>query len=154
MDRLNSRILAELQRDSSTSLASLAERVGLSLSACHRRIKILEAQGIVKGYSARLDRNGLGLELLVFIEVKLHTQRNVEMTEFEQAVLRMPEVLECHMISGEFSYLMRVAARNAAGYEKLYRGRLSALPHVSEIRTLMSLSTVKEFSGYYVDLTE
>ena len=154
MDRLNTKILAELQRDSSASIGVLAERVGLSLSACHRRIKILEADGIIEGYSARLNRRRVGLELLLFIEVKLRSQESECLTAFEQAVKRMPEILECHMISGDFSYLLRVAAQNTGSYERLYRERLSTLPHVAEIRTLMSLSTVKPFSGFHLSIAE
>ncbi len=150
MDRLNTKILAALQKDSSTSIGALAERVGLSLSACHRRIKILEAEGVIEGYSARLNRSRVGLELLLFIEVKLRSQESQCLSAFEKAVTAMPEILECHMISGDFSYLLRVAARNTGGYERLYRERLSTLPHVTEIRTLMSLSTVKPFAGYHL----
>jgi len=151
MDRLNTKILSALQRDSSASIASLAARVGLSLSACHRRIKMLEAEGVIRGYSARLDRQRVGLEMQVFIEVKLVSQRREDLTAFESAVAIMPEVLECHLISGDFDYLMRVAARNAAGYERLYRDRLGLLPSVLQMRTLMSLSTVKEFSGFHLE---
>ncbi|PWE33186.1 AsnC family transcriptional regulator [Maritimibacter sp. 55A14] len=151
MDRLNTKILSELQRDSNTSLAILSERIGLSLSACHRRIKALETEGVIRGYSARLDRARMGLEMQVFIEVKLVSQRSSDLSAFEGAVAAMPEVLECHMISGDFDYIMRVAARNTAGYEQLYRQRLSQLPSVSQMRTLMSLSTVKEFSGFHLD---
>ena len=150
MDRLNTKILSELQRDSSASIGVLAERVGLSLSACHRRIKILEADGIIEGYSARLNRRRVGLELLLFIEVKLRSQENECLHAFEAAVARMPEILECHMISGDFSYLLRVAAKNTGSYERLYRERLSTLPYVTEIRTLMSLSTVKPFAGFHL----
>ncbi len=150
MDRLNAKILGELQKDSSTSIGALAERVGLSLSACHRRIKILEADGVIEGYSARLNRSRIGLELLLFIEVKLSSQESKCLSAFEKAVAAMPEILECHMISGDFSYLLRVAARNTGAYERLYRERLSTLPHVTEIRTLMSLSTVKPFAGFHL----
>ncbi len=152
MDRLNKKILAELQKDSGASIAVLADRVGLSLSACHRRIKILEADGVIEGYSARLNRRRVGLELLLFIEVKLRSQESESLNAFEKAVVAMPEILECHMISGDFSYLLRVAARNTGAYEQLYRERLSALPNVAEIRTLMSLSTVKPFSGFHLPM--
>lgn len=151
MDRLNRKILAALQRDSSVALAVLAERVGLSLSACHRRVKLMEAEGLIRGYGARLDRVKLGLEMQVFIEVKLSAQKRETLGEFEAAVRAMPEVLECHLISGDFDFLMRVAAEGAVQYERLYRDRLAQLPHVSQMRTLMSLSTVKPFEGFHLD---
>lgn len=151
MDRLNRKLLVELQRDSSQPLSALAERVGLSLSACHRRVRQLEAQGVIRGYGARLDRALLGLEMQVFLEVKLASQRREVLAEFEAAVRGMPDVLECHLISGDFDYLMRVAARNTADYEHIYRDRLGLLPHVSQMRTLISLSTVKPFEGYHLE---
>ena len=150
LDAADKRILTVLQSDSQISMAALSERIGLSLSACHRRVKILESEGIIRRYSAQLDRRTLGLELEVFIEVKLTNQRSDEIEAFEQAIRTMPEILECHMISGEFDFLMRVAARGAADYEKLYRTRLAAIPSIAQMKTLLSLSAVKTFSGYHI----
>ena len=150
-DRLDNKILSILQHDGHISMAALSERIGLSLSACHRRVKLLEAQGVITGYTARLDRRALGFEVQVFIEIKLTSQRREDCQAFEEAIVAMPEILECHMISGEFDYLMRVAARNTADYEKLYRNRLSLIPSVSQMKTLLSLSTVKEFVGYHLE---
>ena len=132
-------------------MAALSERIGLSLSACHRRVKLLEAQGVITGYTARLDRRALGFEVQVFIEIKLTSQRREDCQAFEEAIVAMPEILECHMISGEFDYLMRVAARSTSDYEHLYRNRLSMIPSVSQMRTLLSLSAVKEFGGYHLE---
>lgn len=153
MDRINSQILSILQADSQISMARLSEKVGLSLSACHRRVKNLEADGLIEGYGARLNPQALGLEVQVFIEVRLTSQRQEDIAGFEAAIARMPEVLECHLISGELDYLMRVAARNTADYAELYRNRLSQIPSVSQIKTLLSLSTVKEFRGFHLDRT-
>ena len=131
-------------------MAELSERIGLSLSACHRRVKLLEGSGVISHYAAQLDRRALGLEVQVFIEIKLTSQRKQETTAFEDAVSSMPEVLEIHWISGEFDYLMRVAAKNTADYQDLLRNKLSELPAVSQMRTLFSMSSVKEFDGYYL----
>lgn len=131
-------------------MAALSDRIGLSLSACHRRVKLLEAAGVISGYAARLDRRALGLEVQVFMEVKLVSQRREAMNEFEEAILDMPEILECHLISGEFDYLMRVAAASPADYEALYRSRLSMIPSVAQMKTLLTLSAVKEFRGYHI----
>jgi len=150
MDAIDTHILSSLQKDGQMSMARLSEMIGLSLSACHRRVKILESTGKISGYAARLDRTAVGLELQVFIEVKLFSQQKSDIAAFEQAIANMPEVLECHLISGEFDYLIRVAARNARDFETLYRNRLSEIPSVAHIKTLLSLSTVKEFRGYYL----
>ncbi len=150
MDRLDYRILSCLQERGNISMAELSERIGLSLSACHRRVKLLEAEGVISHYAAQLDRRALGLEVQVFIEVKLTSQRREAFAGFEAAIAEIPEVLESHLITGEFDYLMRVAARNTTEYEDLLRNKLSEIPSVMQMRSLLSLSTVKEFRGYYL----
>ncbi len=151
MDAIDAKILQTLQGDGQTSMSRLSEQVGLSLSACHRRVKLLEASGKIAGYAARLDRVEIGLELQIFIEIKILSTRRSDMEAFETAIADMPEILECHMISGEFDYLVRVASRDTKAYEHLYRNRLSRIPSVAEMKTLLTVSTVKEFSGYHLE---
>ena len=151
MDRLDYRILSTLQEDGQISMVRLSDKVGLSLSACHRRVKILEANGTILNYSAIVDRKSVGLEMQVFIEVKLSSHYNRDQEPFEEKIKAMPDVLECHRISGEFDYLMRVAASNPSDYEDFYRNRLSEIPSVAQIKTLLSLSTLKEFRGYNLE---
>ncbi len=151
MDSLDVRIVSTLQKQGNISMAKLSDKVGLSLSACHRRVKILEAEGRIEGYGARLNRKKIGLSIQVFIEVKLNSQREEDISNFESAIKRMPQVLECHFISGEFDYLIRVAAKNPEDYEQLYRNNLAHIPSVQQLKTLVSLSTVKEFTGYHLD---
>lgn len=151
MDIIDSKILKTLQLDGQTSMLRLSEQVGLSLSACHRRVKLLEASGKIAGYAARLDRMEVGLELQIFIEIKIVSTRQEDIQAFETAIADMPDILECHMISGEFDYLVRVASRDTKSYNYLYRNRLSRIPSVSEMKTLLTLSTVKEFSGYHLE---
>jgi Lrp/AsnC family leucine-responsive transcriptional regulator len=150
MDRLDMRILSILQRDGQISMAKLSEQVGLSLSACHRRVKLMESEGKISHYAARLNRKAIGLEMQVFIEAKLTSQRRADIEAFEKAILEMPEVLECHLISGEFDYLIRVAARNTADFEAVYRERLTLIPSVAQMKTMLCLSTVKEFRGFHL----
>lgn len=150
MDRYDTKILSILQKDGQTSMSRLSEQVGLSLSACHRRVKMLEADGRISHYAARLNRKRVGLEIQVFIEAKLTSQRKENIEAFETAIHNMPEVLECYLISGEFDYLIRVAARNTEDYERLYRDRLTLIPSVAQMKTLLCLSTVKEFRGFHL----
>lgn len=150
MDSLDRMILSVLQKSGNISMAQLSEHVGLSLSACHRRVKLLESSGMITNYQARLNRRAIGLALQVFIKVKLTSQQKHSIRDFEAAIRDMPEVLECHLISGEFDYLMRLAVRDTEAYEYLYRNRLSLIPSVSQMKTLISLSTVKEFRGFYL----
>ena len=151
MDSIDRTILKTLQKDGQIPMARLCEHVGLSLSACHRRVKILEERGKIAGYAARLDRMKIGLELQIFIEIKIVSTREEDINAFESAISNMPEILECHLISGEFDYLVRVASRDTRDYEHLYRNRLSRIPSVSEMKTLMTVSTVKEFSGFHLE---
>ena len=132
-------------------MAALSERIGLSLSACHRRVKILEGDGVIEGYSARIDRRALGLEMQVFMEVKLTSLRIEDTRAFEDAIRIMPEVLECHKISGEFDYLLRVAVASTTDYDRLQSERLSLIPSLSQMKTLLSLTAVKEFRGYHIE---
>ncbi len=132
-------------------MAELGKKVGLSLSACHRRVKMLEAEGVISGYMARLDRLKLGLEMQAFVEVKLAGQSRAALDEFETAVREMDEVLECHLVSGEFDFLLRIAVPSPRAYEAVFRNRLSELPGVAQTRTLLSMSTVKPFRGFYIE---
>jgi len=93
MDGLDKKILSVLQQDGQISMAALSERIGLSLSACHRRVKLMEAEGIIRNYAAQIDRQTVGLEVQVFIEVKLNSQRREDLEAFEKAILSMPEIL-------------------------------------------------------------
>ena len=151
MDKLDKAILTALQKDGNISMAKLSEKVGLSLSACHRRVKILEAEGYILQYTARLNRRVIGLDLQVFIEVRLTSHFKEDQAAFEEKVQTMPDVLECHRISGEFDYLMRVAVGGAADYEDFYYNRLSEIPAIAQVKTLLSLSTLKEFQGYNLE---
>lgn len=150
MDRIDVKILSILQSDGQISMSRLSDAVGLSLSACHRRVKLLEASGKISHYMARLNRHAVGLEIQVFIEAKLVSQRKEDIQAFEDAISDMPEVLECYLISGDFDYLIRVAARNTSDYERLYRDRLTMIPSVAQMKTLLCLSTVKEFRGLHL----
>ena len=147
-DRTDKIILAELQKDSQQPIASLAEKAGLSPSSCHRRVKILEEEGIITGYSASLNREALGLANEFFVEVSLQAQTEEAFERFEKAVQRVPEILECHLMSGQFDYLLRVVALDASDYERIHRSRISRLPGVQRIQSALALRTIKGWAGY------
>jgi Lrp/AsnC family transcriptional regulator, leucine-responsive regulatory protein len=147
-DPINRRILRELQRDSRIAIAELGERVGLSASACHRRVKLLEEAGIIVGYVARLDRARLGLGMEFFVEVALRMQTDKAFDAFERAVLAMPEILECHLMAGGSDYLLRIAAADPDAFERIHREQLAKLPHVARIESHLSIRTVRRFTGY------
>jgi DNA-binding Lrp family transcriptional regulator len=150
IDDIDRRILAGLQRDSRQPVAELAKAAGLSPSACHRRIKLLEERHVIASYGVALDRAALGYSIELFVELSLLNQTEEALTRFEQAVLRVPEILECHLMSGEADYLLRIVARDAQDYERIHRTRIARLPGVARIVSSLALRTVKSWSGYPV----
>ncbi|MBH0114774.1 Lrp/AsnC family transcriptional regulator [Novosphingobium sp. YJ-S2-02] len=150
MDRTDRALLAALQADSSRSVAELSERVHLSPSACHRRIKALEEQGVIAGYVARLDARKIGLPAEVMVEITLNSQSSEAMERFERAVCDFDDILECNLMSGGADYQLRVAAAGLDHYERIHRDCLSRLPGVSSMKTSFSLRRVKRFAGYSV----
>ncbi len=148
LDRTDKIILTQLQRQGNMALAELAEKAGLSASSCHRRVKLLEKKGIITGYSAALDRKALGLTNEFFVEVSLVAQTEEAFEKFEKAVQRVSEILECHLMSGQFDYLLRVIAKDAEDYERIHRTKLARLPGLQRIQSSLALRTVKDWSGY------
>ncbi len=149
-DRIDKIILSELQRDCRLPVAEVAARAGLSASACHRRMKLLEQHGAIAGYGANLNGQALGYSIEFFVEVSLASQTEEAFERFKSAVARVPEILECHLMSGQFDYLLRIAAADAADYERIHRQRISRLPGIQRIQSSLALRTVKAWSGYPV----
>lgn len=149
-DPVNARLLKELQRDCRIPLAELGARVGLSPSACHRRIQQLEDAGVIAGYGARLDARALGYAMEFFVEVSLKSQSDKILDTFERAVRATPEILECHLMTGGSDYLLRVVARDALDFERIHRACLTGLPNVARIASHMSIRTVRPWTGYPV----
>jgi Lrp/AsnC family transcriptional regulator, leucine-responsive regulatory protein len=149
-DRTDKILLNALQRNSRLSVAELAVLAGLSASSCHRRVKLLEEGGVITGYSASLDRKALGLTNEFFVEVSLIAQTEQAFEKFENAVQRVPEILECHLMSGQFDYLLRVVAQDAEDYERVHRTKLARLPGLQRLQSSLALRTVKDWGGYPV----
>ncbi len=148
LDKIDKTILIELQRKATMPIAELAEKAGLSASSCHRRVKLLEQAGVITGYAATLDGKALGLNNEFFVEVTLGSQTEEAFEKFEKAVQRVPEILECHLMSGQFDYLLRVAAADAADYERIHRTKLSRLPGLQRLQSSLALRAIKSWSGY------
>ena len=150
LEEIDRKILRELQADSRRPVAAIGEAVGLSPSACHRRIRALEARGAIAGYGARLDPEALGLSVSFFTEVTLEGQSEAILAAFEQAAMRRLEVLECFLTTGPADYVLRIAARDTEDYERIHRHVISALPHVTRIQSSLVMKTVKRWRGYPV----
>ncbi len=148
MDRIDRKILERLQRDSTQPISALAEQVGLSPSACHRRVKALETSGIIRGYVAQLDPQELGLKQQAYVEITLTSQSRDAMDRFEEAVAGFDDILECRLMSGNADYLLRVAASDLAQFDAIHRNCLARLPGVSAMRSSFVIRTIKRWSGY------
>jgi Lrp/AsnC family leucine-responsive transcriptional regulator len=151
MDAFDFKILSHLQRDARLSMAALGEAVGLSASACHRRIRIMEEAGTIRRYVAELDREALGLRVELFVTVALTSQASAVLEAFEAAVRRVPEIVECFLLAGQADYLMRIVISDMAEYEALHRTRLTSLPGVAKMETTFNLRTVTSPRGLPLD---
>ena len=149
-DKSDKIILSQLQQRATMPIAELAEKAGLSASSCHRRVKLLEEAGVITGYAAQLDGRALGLANDFFVEVSLAAQTEEAFERFEKSVQRVPEILECYLMSGQFDYLLRVAAADATDYERIHRTKLARLPGLQRLQSSLALRAVKKWSGYPV----
>jgi Lrp/AsnC family transcriptional regulator, leucine-responsive regulatory protein len=141
LDRLDRRILNILQADGRMTNAELAERVGLSASACLRRVKLLEDAGVIEGYRAMLKPSAVDCGTDVFVEITLESLGGERQASFERQVSAMPEVMECHLMAGDCDYLLRVVVGSTEDYERLHRD-LSRLAGVSRIRSSFAMRRV------------
>ena len=142
-DAIDARILAALQADGRLSNVELAERVGLSPSPCLRRVKLLEESGVIEGYRARLGRANLGLGLTVFVGIKVDGHRDANANALQDTMRRLPEVVACHLVSGEADFLLEVVVPDLAHYETFLVGTLLKMPMVKDIRSNFAIRTVK-----------
>ena len=133
LDRLNKRILRELTKDGRVSNTELADRVGLSASACLRRVQDLERTGIIKSYRAVLNPVALGIGFTAYIAVGLSDHTKTSQEAFQEAISLSPEVRECHNITGSFEYLLRIETENLAAYKVFHTDVLGILPQVHSI---------------------
>jgi len=143
LDKVDRRILAVLQQDGRISAVDLAERIGLSPTATGERLRRLQKEGVIAGFTARIDPHRIGLGLLVFVEVSLDKTTPDVFERFAAAVRRAPEVLECHMVSGGFDYLVKTRVSDMAAYRRFLGDVLLALPGVRETRTYAVMEEVK-----------
>ena len=144
LDRFDKRILEALQRDGRMSNVQLANRVSLSESACLRRVRALEEAGIIDRYAALVSQRRVGLAGNVFVQIGLHREEDSELAAFEEAVRNIPEVMECHLMTGEFDYLLRVVVADMADFERLHKEALTRLPGVARVNSSVAIRTVQK----------
>ena len=143
LDQTDRRILGILQTEAGATATEIGERIGLSQSACWRRIQRLRDEGVIKDQPAILDREKVGLSTMVFAHVKLTTHGRTNITDFADAVRQYPEVLECYVVLGNVDFLLRIVTEDIKDYERFMYEKLSQLPGVQEVNSSIALSEIK-----------
>jgi|SRR3712207_4833047 len=143
LDDIDRKILMQLQSDSRITMQELSEKVGLSPSPCHRRIRLLEERGVITRYIATVDQRAVGLPVSVFISIKLARQKEEDLDRFAKAVSGWREVLECYLMTGHRDYLLRVVVPDLAAYERFLKQKLTRIDGVSSIESSFALDQTK-----------
>lgn len=142
MDRIDRKILAELHADGRLSLTELAERVGLSLSPCHRRVRALEESGVILGYRALLAPNELGLSFSAIVFVTLREVTRQAIADFEAALPQIPQIIEAQRLFGDPDYLLQVITKDLPAFQRLYDEHLTSLPNVQRLVSTLVMKNV------------
>jgi len=144
LDKHDRHILRILQQEARISMRDLGERVGLSVSPCIERVKRMERDGVITGYYARLDPQALGMKLLMFVEISLQHKSALAVEHFRLEVLGIPLVQECHLISGDFDFLVKARIHDMAQYRALLEDLLSRLPGEAQSKSYIVIEEIKE----------
>ncbi|MCW8944473.1 MAG: leucine-responsive transcriptional regulator Lrp [Sedimenticola sp.] len=144
LDRIDRRILEKLQSDGRISYVELGKAVGLSTSPCLERVKRLEQDGFIKGYRAILNPQLLNASLLIYVEVSLDYNSSDIFDQFRTAILQLPQVQECHLVSGDFDYLIKVRISDMAAYRALLGEIMQGLPGVRDTKSYVVMEELKE----------
>ncbi|MCH1920435.1 leucine-responsive transcriptional regulator Lrp [Shewanella sp. A3A] len=152
LDRIDRNILNELQNDGRMSNVELSKRVGLSPTPCLERVKRLEKQGYIKGYNAQVNPQLLGASLLIFVEITLNRDTPDVFDKFNRAVQYLDDIQECHLVSGDFDYLLKTRVEDMSAYRKLLGETLLKLPAVSDTRTYVVMEEVKQSNRIAIEL--
>jgi len=147
LDRIDRRILADLQADGRMTNVDLARRAGISAPPCLRRVRALEEAGYIRGYHADIDPSALGYNVTVFAHVGLSSQAEADLKGFEDLVRSWPEVRECHMLAGETDFLLKVVAHDWDDYQRFLTTRLTAAPNINHVKSALAIRSAKVQPG-------
>lgn len=147
LDKIDRKILRDLQANGRITNVELAKNAGISAPPCLRRVRALEEHGFIKKYYARLDNEALGYNLSVFAMIKLGSQAEADLKKFEEQCQNLREVRECHMLSGEVDFLLRIVAENWPSYQEFLTSKLTAIENVTSVKTMPLVRTSKEKPG-------
>jgi len=151
LDRIDRRILADLQADGRMTNVDLAHHAGISAPPCLRRVRALEDAGYIKGYHAQIDPSALGYNVTVFAQVGLNSQAEADLIAFEKLVQDWPEVRECHMLAGETDFLLKIVAQDWDAYQKFLTSKLTAAPNIAHVKSALGIRTAKLLPGVPID---
>ena len=143
LDALDRQILALLQEDASLPIQQIADRVGLSVNPCWRRIRRLEADGIIRGRVAIVDPEKIGLALTIFVRVKTREHSAAWAEKLAEVIASMDEISECHRIGGDVDYLLKVTVPDIAGYDRVYKELIARVPNLTDVSALFSMERLK-----------
>lgn len=143
LDRLDARIVAELQKDGRRSVVELAEEIGLSATPCARRIRQLEQAGVIQGYTAIVDPVRLGLKVQAFVQVKLERQTDENIEQFRRALASLEEIVSCHATTGEYDFMLQVIAPDLDALSNVVLRKLVKIPSVRDVHSSIVLDTIK-----------
>jgi DNA-binding Lrp family transcriptional regulator len=153
LDATDLAIVGILQQDGRITNAELADRVGLSPSACLRRVRSLESSGVIDRYVALINPKAVGRAASVFVEISLASQTETQLDEFEAAIGQCPEVMSCHLMSGDADYLVHLACADVGDYERIHRTHLATLPGVTRLRSSFALRQVCDRTDFQLGPT-
>lgn len=154
LDRIDLRILRDLQEEGRMTNVELARRAGISPPPCLRRVRALEETGCILGYHAEIDPEALGFGVTVFAHVGLHSQAEPDLTAFEARVESWPEVRECHMLAGETDFLLKIVAPDWDAYQRFLTTQLTAAPNVSVVKSALAVRSSKNAAGVPIAVDE
>ena len=152
LDRIDRRILRDLQDDGRITNVELARRAGISAPPCLRRVRALEDSGYIRGYHADVDAESLGFGVMVFAQVGLTSQAESDLVSFETLVASWPEVRECHMLAGETDFLLKIVAPDWDSYNRFLTSQLTAAPNVSHVKSALAIRISKQCYGVPIDV--
>ncbi|MFN3700389.1 MAG: Lrp/AsnC family transcriptional regulator [Alphaproteobacteria bacterium] len=152
LDKIDKKILRELQGDGRITNVDLAKNVGISAPPCLRRVRALEELGYIKSYHARLDSSYLGYTVTVFALVKLTSQAEQDLLEFERRIKEWPMVRECHMLAGDVDFMLKIVAKDWDDYQEFLTHELTAAPNVTSVKSSLAIRATKETPGIPIEV--
>lgn len=151
LDKIDKKILQNLQADGRMSNVDLAKEVGISAPPCLRRVRALEEAGLIKSYHAKIDSSILGYSVVVFAMVRLESQAEKDLEKFEQAMVALPMVRECHMLAGDVDFILKIVAKDWDSYQEFLTNELTTAPNVVSVKSSLGIRSAKDEPGVPIE---